>query len=71
MRSPESAPSVGPPGSALLFLHKLRSIGYPIVIDRLQFQAAGEGKEPGKVRLSLTAVVLGFKEWKSPEKSGV
>jgi len=62
---------LGPPGSALLFLHKLRGIGYPIAIDRLQFQAAGEGKEPGKVRLSLTAIVLGFKEWKSPEKSGV
>lgn len=62
----------GPAGAGLLFLHKLKSLGYPIAVDRLQFQAvAGDGKGPGQVRLSLTAVVLGFKEWKSPEGSGV
>jgi hypothetical protein len=60
----------GPPGAALLFIHKLRTIGYPIAIDRLQVQASG-GKEPGPVRMSLTAVVLGFREWKAPEGSGV
>jgi hypothetical protein len=62
----------GPAGAGLLFLHKLRTIGYPVAIDRLQFQAvAGDGKGQGQVRLSLTAVVLGFREWKSPEGSGV
>jgi hypothetical protein len=42
---------------ALQFLHGLRSLGYPLVADKLQLKTPG--MQPGQVKLSLGVAVVG------------
>jgi hypothetical protein len=60
--------AVAPLPSAIQLLRNLRSTGYPVVVDRVQFQRAG--MQPGQVKLSLAAAVLSFKEWKPAGQGG-
>ncbi|MFQ5653459.1 MAG: hypothetical protein ACE5GW_01855 [Planctomycetota bacterium] len=45
------------------FLHSLRSLGYPLVVNRLAIGT--KGMKPGEMRLSLNVNVLNFKAWKA------
>jgi hypothetical protein len=60
--------AVAPLPAAIQLLKNLRSTGYPVVVDRVQFQRAG--MQPGQVKLSLAAAVLSFKEWKPGGEAG-
>ena len=49
----------------MAFVHRLESLGYPLVIDSMQITA--DPKQPGMVKLSLTIVILDFEQWKKEE----
>ncbi len=55
----------GPPPALLAFLHRLGSLGYPLIVDSIQITA--EPTRPGMVKMSLTVVVLDFEQWKKEE----
>jgi hypothetical protein len=46
----------------MAFVHRLESLGYPLVLDAVQVTA--DSKQPGMVKLSLTIVILDFDQWK-------
>ena len=46
----------------LAFVHRLESLGYPLVLDVVQVTA--DSKQPGMVKLNLTIVILDFDQWK-------
>ena len=49
----------------LAFLHKFESLGYPIVIDSVQFSP--EPSRPGNLKLHLSLIILDFEQWKGEE----
>jgi type II secretion system (T2SS) protein M len=51
-----SAPAI----SAML--HRMESVGYPVIIDSVQITA--EPSRPGQIKLNLTLVILDFEQWK-------
>ncbi len=58
----------GPVPAALTFLASLSRIGFPVVVDSLQFTA--DNSRPGQVKINLTILVLDFEQQKSePSKS--
>lgn len=52
----------GAPAATLTLLHNLRSLGYPILIDSVQFSPAQN--KPGQVKINLTLIILNFEQWK-------
>ena len=58
---------VGKTEAVMGFLHKLRTLGYPLVIDRLNIDT--KKMKPGQVRLALSVAILNFKAWKAAEKN--
>jgi hypothetical protein len=54
----------GPVPAVMTFLHRLETLGYPVVIDSLQI--SGDAR-PGMIKLSLTIVILDFEQWKKEE----
>jgi len=58
---------VGPASAALSFLAGLNTIGFPLLVDSVQFTSLNGG--PGMVKMSLTIVILDFS--KQPETSEV
>ncbi len=60
----------GPTLAVAGFVHALRELGVPLVVD--QFHLDTQGAKPGQVRFSLDVVVLDFETWKrSREKKRV
>jgi hypothetical protein len=55
----------GPVKGAMGLLHRLQSIGYPLVIDSVQFSA--DPMRPDQIKVKLTVVVLDFEQWKAAE----
>jgi hypothetical protein len=53
----------GPVPSLMAFLNKLETLGYPVIIDRVQITA--EANRPGALKMTLTIVVLDFEKWKA------
>ena len=51
----------GPVPSLMAFLNKLETLGYPVIIDRIQFST--EASKPNSLKLSLTIVILDFEKW--------
>jgi hypothetical protein len=49
----------------LTFLASLNSIGFPVVVDSVQFTA--DNTRPGQVKLNLTIIILDFEQTKSAE----
>ena len=47
----------GPPAGALAFLAGLNTIGFPVVVDSVQFAAMGA---PGVMKMNLTIIILDF-----------
>jgi hypothetical protein len=55
----------GPVKAAIGLLERLRTLGYPLVIDSTQMTA--DPMRPGQVKLKLTVVILDFDQWKTTE----
>lgn len=56
---------VGPLTAALGLIHKLQTLGYPIVIDSLQLTP--DAGKPGTLKMNATVVILNFEFWKNGE----
>ena len=54
---------VGPVSAVMSLLHRLESLGYPLILDSVQMTP--EVTKPGMVKLNLTIVILDFDQWKS------
>lgn len=52
----------GPIPAAMSLLHRLQSLGYPLIIDSVQLTP--ESIRPGQVKLNLTVIILDFDQWK-------
>lgn len=55
----------GPVPAIMGFLHSVTTLGYPIVLDSVQFTA--DPTKPGAIKVSLTIVILDFEQWKNEE----
>ncbi len=47
------------------FLHRLESVGSPLIIDSVQITP--DNMRPGMIKLSLTIIILDFEQWKNGE----
>jgi hypothetical protein len=56
----------GPIAAVLALLHNLDHIGFPIIIDSVQFTS--DPRMPNGLKISLTIVVLDFDAWKPKEE---
>jgi hypothetical protein len=56
---------VGPLPVALALVHKLQTLGYPVVIDSLQLTQ--DPSRPGQLKLNAAVVILNFEQWKTGE----
>jgi hypothetical protein len=54
---------VGPLPAALTMIHKIQTLGFPIVIDSLQLTQ--EPGKPGMLKVNATVVILNFEQWKT------
>lgn len=54
--------AAGPAPALLKFVQQTDSLGYPLIIDSLQFSS--EPMRPGQVKVNLTILVLDFEQWK-------
>ena len=54
---------VGPVPAAMSLLHRLQTLGYPLIVDSVQLNS--EPSKPGLVKLNLTIVILDFDQWKN------
>ena len=52
---------MGPLPAALTLLHKLQTLGYPVVIDSLQLSQ--EAAKPGMLKMNVTLLILNFDQW--------
>jgi hypothetical protein len=51
--------------AVLAFLSSLDRIGFPVIVDSVQFTA--DNSRPGQVKVSLTITILDFEQWKGTE----
>lgn len=51
------------------FLHRLESVGAPLIIDSVQLTP--DNMRPGMTKLSLTIIILDFEQWKNGETPNV
>ena len=57
--------STGPVPAMLTFLASLNRIGFPVVVDSVQFTS--DNGRPGQVKLNLTLIIWDFEQTKSVE----
>jgi hypothetical protein len=55
----------GPLPAALGLIHKLQTLGYPVVIDSLQITP--DAGKPGTLKLNVTLLILNYEFWKNGE----
>jgi len=55
----------GPLPAVITFLHRLDSLGFPVVLDSVQIGA--DTMKPGMIKLSLTIIIMDFDQWKTEE----
>ncbi|HEV8542170.1 MAG TPA: hypothetical protein VGR78_07255 [Verrucomicrobiae bacterium] len=55
----------GPLPAALTMIHKIQTLGYPVMIDSLQL--AQDPTKPGMLKVNATLVILNFEQWKTEE----
>jgi len=56
----------GPVAAVTGLLNRMQSLGYPLVIDSVQFT---QDNRPGMIKVSLTIVILNYDKWKNSEAS--
>src|SRR5438477_5445512 len=54
---------VGPVPAVMTLLHRLETVGFPLIVDSVQINP--EPSRPGMLKLSLTIVILDFDQWKN------
>ena len=54
--------AMGPAPALLKFVQQTDSLGYPLIIDSLQFSS--EPMRPGPMKVNLTILILDFDQWK-------
>ena len=54
---------VGPVPAVMTLLHRLETVGFPLIVDSVQINP--EPSRPGTLKLSLTIVILDFDQWKN------
>ncbi len=54
----------GSVSSVMNLLHRLQTLGYPLIIDSIQMTPE---TRPGMVKVHLTIVILDFEQWKNGE----
>lgn len=59
----------GPVPAAIALLHRLGTLGYPVILDTVQINL--DPTKPGMIKLNLTLVILDFEQWKTPEARNV
>jgi hypothetical protein len=59
----------GPVPAVMAFLHRLDTLGYPLVIDSLQLTP--QQMPPGNLKFNMTIIILDFEQWKKPEAAHV
>ncbi len=52
---------VGPVPAVMTLLHRLETLGYPLIVDSIQITP--EAAKPGMVKINLTIVILDFEQW--------
>ena len=52
----------GPAPAVLAFLHRINSLGYPLIVDTMQLNS--DNSRPGPVKVNLTIIILDFDQWK-------
>ncbi len=57
--------TTGPAKAALLLIHRLERVGFPILIDSLQMKQ--DPKKPGMMELTFQVVVLDYSRWKQED----
>ena len=55
----------GPVPALLTFLHRLETLGYPLILDSVQISS--DPTRPGMIKLNLTIIILDFEQWKTEE----
>ena len=55
----------GPVPAVMTLLHRLETLGYPLIVDSLQI--TGDPTKPGMIKLNLTLIILDFASWKTAE----
>ncbi len=60
---------VGPVPAVLGLLHRIQTLGYPLVLDSIQLTP--DPAKPGTLKINLTLVILDFDQWKAPEAGHV
>jgi hypothetical protein len=55
----------GPVASIMQLLHRLETLGYPLIVDSIQI---APDQKPGMVKLTLHLVILDFERWKEGGK---
>ena len=55
----------GPVPAVTAFLHRLDTLGYPLIVDSVQLSP--EPTRPGMLKLNLTIIILDFDQWKKEE----
>jgi hypothetical protein len=55
----------GPLPALITFLHRLDSLGFPVVLDSVQI--GSDPMKPGLIKLSLTIIIMDFDQWKTKE----
>lgn len=58
---------VGPTQNAMEFLHDLRSLGFPLVVEQITVSTAN--LPPGQVRLTLTVPLFDYESWKGAARN--
>jgi hypothetical protein len=56
---------VGPIPAVMTLLHRLETLGYPLIIDSVQLN--GDPTKPGMIKVNLSIIILDFEQWKSEE----
>ncbi len=57
--------AMGQVPALMSFLHRLRGLGFPLVIDTLQISA--DPARPGMIKLNLGLILLDFEQWDKKE----
>lgn len=57
---------IGPVPAVMALLHRVESLGCPLIADSVQLTP--ETTKPGQVKVKMTIVILDYEQWKSEEK---
>ncbi len=55
----------GPVPAMMTLLHRLETLGYPLMIDSVQINS--EPAKPGMIKVNITIVILDYEQWKKEE----